>query len=48
MEALFMIAVKIARILQGNHLEPDHYKDIAGYAILGMAKDSQTQGEKKK
>ncbi len=24
------------------------WKDIAGYAILGMAKDSQTQGDKKK
>ncbi len=34
-EALDMIATKIARILQGNAKEKDHWKDIAGYAKLG-------------
>ena len=33
-EALDMIAVKIARILTGNHDEIDHWRDIAGYANL--------------
>ena len=33
-EALQMIASKIARILSGNPHEPDHYRDIAGYATL--------------
>lgn len=28
------IAVKLARISTGNALEPDHWKDIAGYAYL--------------
>jgi hypothetical protein len=32
MEGLDMIQHKIARILSGNPYEPDHYKDIAGYA----------------
>lgn len=35
MEALEMICTKIARILSGNPYEPDHWKDIAGYAELG-------------
>lgn len=33
-EALEMIAHKIGRILCGNPNEPDHWKDIAGYATL--------------
>lgn len=33
-EALEMICVKIARIVCGNPNEPDHYNDIAGYALL--------------
>jgi len=33
-EALHMIAVKIARILEGNAEEPDHWHDVAGYAML--------------
>jgi len=33
-EALDMIASKIARICAGNSDEPDHWKDIAGYATL--------------
>ena len=33
-EALEMVATKIARILSGNPHEPDHWKDIAGYATL--------------
>lgn len=33
-ESLDMICVKIARILSGNADEPDHWRDIAGYANL--------------
>ena len=33
-ETLEMIATKIGRILSGNPHEPDHYRDIAGYAQL--------------
>jgi hypothetical protein len=33
-EALEMIAHKIGRICTGNPNEPDHWKDIAGYATL--------------
>lgn len=33
-EALDMIQHKIARILNGNPNEPDHWLDIAGYAKL--------------
>lgn len=34
-EALEMILVKISRIGTGNASEPDHWDDIAGYALLG-------------
>ncbi len=34
-EALDMICVKVARILSGDPSEPDHWRDIAGYARLG-------------
>ena len=33
-ETLEMIASKIGRILAGNPHEPDHWRDIAGYATL--------------
>lgn len=33
-EALEMIAMKIARILSGNHNFTDHWEDIEGYARL--------------
>ena len=33
-ESLDMIAHKIGRILAGNPDEPDHWRDIAGYATL--------------
>lgn len=33
-ESLDMIAHKMARIAAGNPLEPDHWRDIAGYATL--------------
>lgn len=33
-ESLDMIAVKISRILNGNPNEPDHWRDLAGYATL--------------
>jgi hypothetical protein len=32
--AIRMVCHKLARALSGNHLEVDHYKDIAGYAEL--------------
>ena len=35
-EALDMIAVKIARILAGDPDQPDHWRDIAGYAQLAI------------
>ena len=34
-EALEMIAVKIARLLNGNPQFPDHWDDISGYGKLG-------------
>ncbi len=34
-EALDLICTKIARIICGNPMEPDHWVDIAGYAKLG-------------
>lgn len=33
-EALETIAMKISRILNGNPEEPDHWRDLAGYATL--------------
>lgn len=33
--ALTMIATKLARILNGNPNEKDHWQDICGYAALG-------------
>jgi hypothetical protein len=33
-ESLDLICTKLARIISGNHDEPDHWKDIAGYANL--------------
>lgn len=33
-EALDMICSKIARICVGNNSEIDHWRDIAGYALL--------------
>jgi hypothetical protein len=37
-ESFDLIAVKLARILSGNPNEPDHWKDIAGYAELIVAR----------
>jgi hypothetical protein len=34
-EALEMIAVKLARLLNGNPQFPDHWDDLAGYGKLG-------------
>lgn len=33
--ALNMIYLKLARMLSGNCMEEEHWKDIAGYAELG-------------
>ena len=35
--ALTMICTKMTRILNGNPNEPDHWRDIAGYASLALA-----------
>jgi hypothetical protein len=42
-EGLSMILHKIARILCGNPNEPDHWRDIAGYATL-VAKELEANG----
>jgi hypothetical protein len=34
-EALEMIVVKMARIVCGDANEPDHWRDLSGYATLG-------------
>jgi hypothetical protein len=36
-ESLHMIAVKVARILEGDACELDHWHDVAGYATLTEA-----------
>ena len=33
-ESLELICMKVSRIMHGNPNEPDHWKDIAGYATL--------------
>jgi hypothetical protein len=33
-EALDHIAIKLSRIISGNPMEPDHWRDIQGYARL--------------
>lgn len=49
-EAIEMICVKLARIVCGNPNEPDHYRDISGYAELilksleGQKPGDETQG----
>jgi hypothetical protein len=35
-ESIEMIALKLARVMCGNPHEPDHWKDIAGYALLAV------------
>lgn len=35
-ESLDLIAVKLARIMCGDPHEPDHFRDIAGYALLAI------------
>jgi hypothetical protein len=35
-ESLDMIAMKMARIMSGDPSEPDHWQDIAGYALLAI------------
>jgi len=34
MESLELIAMKLSRIVHGNPDEPDHWRDVAGYAEL--------------
>lgn len=38
-EALDNILVKIARIVSGDADHADHWRDIAGYALLGIRQD---------
>jgi len=33
--AILMILTKISRICTGDFNEPDHWQDLAGYAVLG-------------
>lgn len=35
-EAVDLICTKLARIISGNPYEADHWRDIAGYATLGI------------
>src|SRR5262245_17283319 len=35
-EALDMILAKVARIVSGDPGHPDHWNDVAGYAMLGL------------
>lgn len=48
-EALDMIAHKIARLLSGDSSDPDHWRDIAGYAHtivrLQLPHDQSTSAE---
>ena len=37
-ESLELICMKMARIVCGDHNEPDHYIDIKGYAQLALSK----------
>jgi hypothetical protein len=39
LEALDLIATKIARICNGDPDEPDHWLDIQGYAMLGAMRE---------
>lgn len=41
-ESLDMIAVKLARIMCGDPHEPDHWRDIAGYALLAIGAQNDT------
>ncbi len=43
-EALHMICSKLARIVCGDPNEPDHWRDIAGYARLGERACAPTEG----
>lgn len=38
-ESLDMIAVKLARVMCGDPHEPDHWRDLAGYALLAIRDD---------
>lgn len=49
-EAMEMIVHKIGRIIHGNPHEADHWRDIAGYALLAVREietlaESQNKGE---
>lgn len=46
-EALDMICSKIARICVGNPNEIDHWRDIAGYALL-VVKELESENNERK
>ena len=41
-ETLDLIATKVARILSGDYNEPDHMRDIVGYASLVLERLEQS------
>lgn len=43
-ESLEMIQVKIARIISGSEFYPDHWRDIAGYAMLNVGAEDEPKG----
>ena len=45
--ALEMFCNKIARIVAGNPMEPDHWRDIAGYATLVVDTLERIEKERK-
>lgn len=44
-ESLDMIATKLARLLHGDINEPDHFRDIAGYALLAIGEEAEAKDE---
>ena len=47
-ESLDMIAMKMARIMSGDPSEPDHFRDIAGYALLAIGEGLDGKDNKNK
>ncbi len=42
-EVLEMLALKVSRIACGDHMEPDHWLDISGYAKLAATEASEAR-----
>ncbi len=45
-ESLDCFALKMGRILTGRHKEPDHWRDVAGYATLTADLLDKVEAEK--